>query len=131
MAYGLYQGRQAANNIHLHHLPKDIQELQENQQRVGWTQIYYGRISPTWVQALQTHHPQVNAIQYYTKCITLVWKAVLQVWAIRNRHLHPGTYEQEDRHNLEADIRQIFTKAQSDPNLQPLIEYLVPETILT
>jgi len=130
MAYGLYQGRQARHNINLHHLPQDIQELQKKQQSIGWTQIYYGRLSPTWVQVLQTHHPQVNAIQYCAKCITLVWKAVLQVWAVRNKHMHPGTYEQEDQRNLEADIHQIFTEAQSDPTLQPLIEHLAPETIL-
>jgi len=96
MAYGLYQGRQAMHNINLHHLPQDIKDLQEKQQSTGWTQIYYGRLSPTWVQALQTHHPHVNAIWYYATCITLVWKAVLQVWMVQNKHLHPGTYEQED-----------------------------------
>ncbi len=130
MAFGLYQGRQATHNINLHHLPQDIKDLQEKQQSVGWTQIYYGRLPPTWVQALQTHHPQVNAIQYCAKCITLMWKAVLQVWTVQNRHLHPGTYKQEDQRNLEADVYQIFTEAQSDPNLQTLIEHLAPETIL-
>jgi len=42
MAYGLYNGRQALHTIKLHHLPQDIQEMQEQQQQVGWAQIYYG-----------------------------------------------------------------------------------------
>jgi len=130
MAYGLYTGHQALHTIQLHHLPQDIQKMQEQQQQVGWAQIYYGQLSPTWVQVLQTHHPQVNAVLYYAKCITLVWKAVLQVWTVWNKHLHPGTYEQEDPRLLEAAIRQIFAEAQSDPNLQPLIDNLEPDTIL-
>jgi len=78
--------------------------MQEQQQQIGWTQIYYGRISPTWAQVLQNHHPQVNAVLYYAKCITLIWKAVLQVWTVRNQHLHPGTYKQEDQCLLEAAV---------------------------
>jgi len=43
-------------------------------------------------------------ILYYTKCFTLVWKAVLQVWNVWNKHLHPGTYEHEDQRLLEAAV---------------------------
>jgi len=96
MAYGLYTGHHTLHTIQLHHLPQDIQNMQEQQQQLGWAQIYYGQLSPTWVQVLQTHHPQVNAVLYYAKCIALVWKVFLQVWQIQNKHLHPGTYEQED-----------------------------------
>jgi len=130
MAYGLYTGHQALHTIQLHHLLQDIQDMQEQQQQIGWTTIYYGWISPTWAQVLQNHHPQVNAVLYYDKCITLIWKAVLQVWTVWNKHLHPGTYQQEDWHLLEAAIQLNFEEAQSDPHLQPFISNLDPETIL-
>jgi len=79
---------------------------------------------------MQTHHPQLNGIHYHTKCITLIWEAVIKIWKLRNQHLHPSSYAQEDRTMLEAEVHHIFQEAQNDPILQDMINNTTPEQIL-
>jgi len=86
--------------------------------------------SPTWVATLQMHHPQINGTNYYAQCVKLIWTAVLQIWKIRNQHLHPRSYEQEDRSLLEAEVHRIFQEAQQDFILQDMIANLTPEQVL-
>jgi len=103
----------APTTIVLHHLPHDIQALHDQQEHLGWKQLYYGWLLPQWIHVLQTHHPQINGIMYYSKCIKLIWQAVLKVWTLRNAHFHPWSHEQEDRSLLEAAVCHIFGKTPS------------------
>jgi len=60
------------------------------QQRLGWDQIYQGRTSRQWAQALDTLHPTlpINGTQIMTKIQTTIWTYVLEVWKLHNTHLH-------------------------------------------
>jgi len=87
--------------------------------------------SPQWVQVLQTYHPQINGIMYYSKCIRLIWQAVLKIWKLCNKHLHSCSHEQEDRSMLEAAVHWIFHEACQDPILQTMIEHTEPKRILS
>jgi len=49
-------------------IPYDVQALYTQQEGLGWKQLYYGWFSPQWFHVLQTHHPQINGITYYSKC---------------------------------------------------------------
>jgi len=84
-----------------------------------------------WIQILGHYHPQINGQTYFTKVITLIWQAVLQVWKLQNDHLHPGSPEQEDCSYLKAAVNKIFFEAQWDPQLQVLVEHLDPEQIMS
>jgi len=63
--------------------------------------------------------------------LKLIWKVVLQVWKLRNQHLHPSSHEQEDHSLLEATIHHIFQEAQQDPILQDMIAHTTSEQILS
>jgi len=110
LAYGLYQGCQAPTQLTFHHLPHNISNLYQSQERLGWKQLYYGQFATQWIPLLTHYHPQLNGLHYITKIVVLSWQSVLQVWGLRNAHLHPGNLEQEDRSQLQAAINQIFSK---------------------
>ncbi len=131
LSLGLYLGRGESTLITFHHAPHDIIQLYRSQEQLGWRQLYYGRVSPAWIQGLQTHHPQINGTLYYARCVTLIWQATIQVWKLRNQHQHPGSYTQEDRSLLEAEVHRIFHEAQQDPLLQDMIANTTPEQILS
>jgi len=72
LAYGLYQGRQAHTNLNFSHIPQDISKLYSQQEQLGWKQLYYGQLTPLWIRLMNQYHPQVNALQYFTKVTTLI-----------------------------------------------------------
>ncbi len=131
LAAGLHHGQSEPTTIVFHHAPKDIQQLSEYQEWLGWWQLYYRSVSTPWIDSIQAHHPQINGTTYYTQCITLIWKVVLQVWKIQNQHLHPSSYKQEDHSLLEAEVDHIFQEAQQDHILQDMIVTIMPEQILS
>jgi len=98
---------------------------------LGWQQLYYGRLTPLWAELIQQYHPQLNSNIYLTKCTTLVWQATLQIWKLRNEHLHPGNRDQEDCSQLQAAVNQIFAEASQDLQLQAMIENLSPDQIMS
>jgi len=130
IAFGLYQGRQAPTQLSFNHLPDDIHHLYQAQERLGWKQLYYGRFSSVWIQLLEYYHPQVNGLHYLAKCVTLIWQSVLQVWAVRNAHLHPGNRDQEDHSQLQATVNQILFEAHQDPLLQALVASIDAEQLM-
>jgi len=109
-AYGLYHGCQAPMPISFHHLPTDLDTLYSTQEQMGWWQLYYGCITPLWLELLQQHHPQLNSNIYLAKITALVWQAILKIWKMRNEHLHPGNPDQEDHSQLQAAVNQIFLR---------------------
>jgi len=79
---------------------------------------------------MNQYHPQVNALQYFTKVTTLIWQAVLKIWQNWNTHLHPGNPEQEERSQLQAAVNRDFYEVQQDPQLNALVEHITPEQIM-
>ena len=105
--------------------------LYTEQQHLGWKQLYYGRYTTHWIDSCTIHHPHINSTHYYAKCLTLTWQAVLDIWAICNKHLHPTDPQQADRTQLQAMVQQIFHDVQNDPNLQDFLTYTTAEAIMT
>jgi len=130
LAYGLYQGCQAPTQLTFHHLPHDISNLYQSQERLGWKQLYYGWFATQWIPLLTHYHPQLYGLHYITMVVVLIWQSVLQVWGLWNWHLHPGNLEQEDRSQLQAAVNQIFFEAHQDPLLQAMVEHLDPDHIM-
>jgi len=128
------------------HIPTDDHSAQRNIQFVNttsnWgganytitdnnlTNGYNGCFSPLWIALLGQHHPQINGLHYMVKIVTLIWQAVLKVWAVQNAHLHPHNHEQEDHSQLHAAVNQIIYEASQDPLLHAMVENFNPEQLL-
>ncbi len=71
-------------------LPIELRPSLRYQQRLGWDQLFYGRVAKQWVQAIDQLHPHIaiSGAQVMTKFTQAVWKYVLATWTIRNQHLH-------------------------------------------
>jgi len=88
--------------------PTRFQRIFKAQKKIGWKQLYYGRIAKEWIKVLQQHdHKQTNAIQYYTQVLTITWTGLLQLWKLRNKdnnaaHIHHPA-------NMDSDLTGIFS----------------------
>jgi len=60
------------------------------QSRLGWAQLYKGRLATHWACAIDTLHPELmmNGTQVMAAIQTIVWQYVLAIWKLRNEHLH-------------------------------------------
>jgi len=104
LVYGLQQGHQTlVIPDPCPHLEQDHHTMYQAQQELGCLQLYYGRMLPLWVTMQNKHHPTINGIHYYTQALTIIWKAVLQVWHLCNHHLHPPNTHQTLSHCHTAD----------------------------
>jgi len=106
-AYGLYTGRQTSTTITPSHDPSH-QQINQAQMQLGWHQLFYGQQVTQWHTTCNTMHPTINSTHYYTKCLMLIWKAVIQIWTICNTHLYPTDQRLADRTQLHNTILQIF-----------------------
>jgi len=61
--------------------PPPMHPIFNNQQNIGWKQLYYGRISKQWTQFLNDTQPEVDATKFYSKVIALIWTHVLKLWS--------------------------------------------------
>jgi len=71
-------------------LPRQLQASVQIQTKLGWGQLYQGRVAVTWAQAIDALHPNLapSGTQVMISMIRLVWAYVLEVWKTRNQHLH-------------------------------------------
>ncbi len=70
----------------LHQLVQPIQL----QTRLGWKHIFHGRLSTSWALAIDEIHPNLATTgeQIMTKMMIAIWKYNLDIWKVRNHHLH-------------------------------------------
>jgi len=129
--HGLLQGR--TNSISSDPpipISEQLQALWTEQSRLGWQQLYYGRIAPLWISLHNKSYPHINGLHYYTKCVTFIWQTVLKQWNIRNQHLYPTNTLQEDQTQLQAIVNQLIHKAHQDPHLQVLKANVTMEQVM-
>jgi len=71
-------------------LPQQLHASLKIQTKLGWGQIYQGRIAANWAQAIDALHPNLapSGTQVMISMIRHVWTYVLDVWKTRNQHLH-------------------------------------------
>jgi len=127
----LHQGRQSTENFPIAQAIQKYSQLYMDQQHLGWKQLYYRHYTTQWIDSCMAHHPHLNSTHFYAKCPTLTWKAVLDIWAIWNKHLHPTDPQQVNQTQLQAMVQQIFHDIQNDPNLQDILSYTTAEAIMT
>jgi len=73
-----------------HKLPPHIERATASQAQLGWDQLYYGRFSILWADAIDQLHPQLALAgqQIITILIQALWQYILDTWSLRNKHLH-------------------------------------------
>jgi len=102
-------------------LPPILCHAVQAQSRLGWDQLYHGRVSHLWEQAIVQLNPNltVTGQSIITKMIKSVWIYFLAVWKLRNQHLHNDAgqlslpnYQQavkvmyETRNQLPLDVQE-------------------------
>jgi len=126
---GLYAGR-GDPPIPTHDEDEMIKNIQQQQQRLGWKQLYYGRLAEVWVTGITASQPAIQGVIFYSRVTTLIWKAVVEQWKVCNSHLHPPSMTLDDRTQLAYIVHQIVQEAQADPELQDLVMAFDPEVLL-
>jgi len=71
-------------------LPQELRPAVKDQTRIGWEQLYKGRVTYQWAHAIDLLHPglPLSGCTVIVKILTTVWTYLLQIWQIRNQHLH-------------------------------------------
>ena len=71
-------------------LPQPLRSVHRSQTRLGWDQLYYGRLSSDWEKAIDQLHPQLplTGRQIAIQMVKAVWTYFLASWTLRNSHLH-------------------------------------------
>jgi len=71
-------------------LPQPLRSVYRSQKRLGWDQLYYGRLSNDWEKAIDQLHPQLplTGRQVVIQMVQAVWTYFLASWTLRNSHLH-------------------------------------------
>jgi len=88
-----------------------------HQARLGWTQLYQGRISNRWAKAIDATHPEfaLSGEQIMTQLLQIIWTSTLETWKVRNEHLHRNS----DQLNLPNYRQAIITLYDQHHQLPP------------
>jgi len=107
LAYRLYHGWHAPTQISFHHLLHDLQTLYKAQVHMGWKQLYYGCLTPLWIQLLNYCHPQ--AIYPYTS-----WRSSCSFGRLSSKYglyaMAIFTLKTPSRKNV-VNAKQLWTKS--------------------
>ncbi len=71
-------------------LPSVLGPAIRQQSRLGWTQLYHGRLAHAWATAIDQLNPTIapSGLQITVYLTQAVWKYTLETWSLRNQHLH-------------------------------------------
>ncbi len=109
-----------------------LQHPIRSQARLGWTQLYQGCLSKNWAHAIDSIHPKlpIAGEQIMTILLKAIWSYFLDLWKIRNTHLH-NTAAQLDLPNYRQAVETLYEQkhkisplAQAALYRQPLNEVL-------
>jgi len=113
-------------------LPPELQQVIRYQTHLGWDQLYYGRLTKYWIQAVDRLNPHltVHTHQILAQMIKEIWNYVLATWQLRNLHLH-----NDAGHLSLPDYRQAVTtiyetRTQLPPTAQEALFHAPLETML-
>jgi len=106
-----------------HDLPPILCSTVQAQARIGWDQLYQGRISHFWEQAIAqlNHHLQVSGRSIIIQMLKAVWTYVLATWSTRNQHLHQDAGHMSLPDYRQAVINMYETHRQLPPELQEAV----------
>ncbi len=113
-------------------LPPILRSTVKAQARLGWEQLYHGRVSNLWEQAIDqlNHHLHISGCYIVIQMIKAVWTYVLALWTSRNQHLHQdaGCLSLPDYH--QAVITMYETHQQLPPEVQEAVFHRPLEEML-
>jgi len=71
-------------------IPPTLRAPVEHQTRIGWKNLYFGRVAHSWASAIDTTHPHLTMAGEHImiQVMKLIWKYFLDLWQLRNTHLH-------------------------------------------
>jgi len=120
----LWQGLNATHKQYslddqLDSYPEEFKLLFEKQCRIGWEQLFYGRISSSWAYHVD-HSSQyrTNGVTFYSQLIVHIWKYILSIWIIRNSALHPANSTQQTKQSLAPQVHHLFQLVENEPAAQ-------------
>jgi len=104
-------------------LPPPLQPVYRQQTRLGWDQLYQGRLSITWEKAIDALHPHLpsSGRQIMVTLLRTVWDYILSIWHLRNMHLH----QDHDAMNLPDYQQAVRTMYEMGDQLPPMIREAV------
>jgi len=127
---GLLSVRQATEIPHAEENFQGLEELHHRQSRLGWEQLFYGRISVTWAHYIDDHSDgNTNGTIFYSRIIRRIWRYALDAWTSRNLDLHERNPDL-DRPALAAQVQNLIHLANQDPTLQHMTRSDTPDNIL-
>jgi hypothetical protein len=96
------------------YVTKPWREGIEDQNKIGWRQIYYGRIAKKLIQAMDQHYRKVNANEFkYSgerwarQLIQNIWDVVLALWQTRNDTIHQTEARQQEKQRIEKMEKRV------------------------
>ncbi len=97
-------------------IPPILSTTIQAQTRLGWDQLYHGRVSGMWAQAIDYLNPhlRINGRYIVVQMIKAVWAYVLTTWTTRNQHLHRNG-GQLSQPNYQQAVRTIYEQKSSLP----------------
>jgi len=74
----------------MHDILPPVQQSIQQQQSLGWDQLYQGCIVTAWAKTITQVHPTMkcagNQVMISLQCA--IWQHILNTWALHNQHLH-------------------------------------------
>jgi hypothetical protein len=100
------------------YISMDLNKSIAEQNRIGWQQVYYGRISKKLINFMDQHYQQlpVNHLKYTGErwaraLIKKIWDTMLQLWKERNDQIHQvdkGKQVENQKQRLERRIARCY-----------------------
>jgi len=101
----------------------NIQQFHVHQSQLGWQQLHYRWLMPTWLNLCNKLHPQLNGTQFLNCRITLIWTAVLKTWELWNQQLHPLNPSTIDQTQFTSYGESNFPQQSTWSQLNDLLNY--------
>jgi len=113
-------------------LPPILRSTVTAQARLGWEQLYQGRVSNLWEQAIDhlNQHLPISGRYIVTQMIKTVWTYVLALWTTRNQHLHQDAGRLSIPDYRQAVITMYETHQQLPPEVQEAVFHRPLEELL-
>jgi hypothetical protein len=116
--------------------PNDIREVIEQQNRIGWRQLFNGRFGTEWSSKQEAFYRRTENVSQGKKqlrtgarwqrlLILLIWDCWLQLWKTRNEDIHGSdkrTQAAAERREVSSRLAEIYAqRSQFEPSVEQLL----------
>jgi len=118
------------NPAHHRYVSPPFHEIFLSQSEISWKQLHYGRLSKHWAHYLSQYHPEIDAVTFCAKIITLTWTNLLSLWKARNEDDHTKTTHFPPK--MLSNLNGIYATCDKLPaHTQEQIFHLTKEELMT